>query len=258
MKQNRRILQSIQRASDILDNFTSEDSLLGLADIAKRMELPKSTVQGLLYSLEALGYLEQDPASLKYKLGPKLFHLGMKYLTGNDTLASTRVYMERLSYRFQEPVNVGMLIDNKVVIVMRIEPEKKFMSYPLVGSVIPAHSSSIGKTLLAWQPAARQKELVDSLDFIRHTDNTITSKKVLTEELKKIRETGVSFDNEESAPGLACVGAGVFNKMGQVIVAFTLTGRAEHIYEEKDAIIEEVKNTSQQLSRQLGFLDVEK
>jgi IclR family transcriptional regulator, KDG regulon repressor len=247
-------LQSLQRASDILDIFIQEDKQLGLAEIVKRIDLPKSTVQGLLYSLEALSYLEQDTVTYKYKLGPKLFHLGMKYITNNDVFAIAQVWMERLSYKYNEAVNVGMLIDDKVVVVMRVEPDKKFMSYPRVGTVIPAHSSSMGKTLLAHLDKDHQRKILKDYVFTQYTEYTIDNLDDFLDELKTVKENGISFDNQESALGLSCIGTGVFNQKGEILVAFTVTGKADHVKEEEEDIIESIRQTSHQLSRQLGYI----
>ncbi len=254
MKPKRRTLQSLSRASDILDFFLNEDRSLGLTDIVKRTGLPKSTVQGLIYSLESLDYLEQDSDTYKYRLGPKLFQLGMKYLTSNDIFETTQVWMERLSYKFHEAVNAGMLIDNKVVVVMRIEPDKRFMTYPKVGAIIPIHSSSIGKTLLAHLPGDKQLEILKDHQFTKYTENSIDNLDDFLEELKTVKDEGISYDREESAMGLSCIGAGIFNKKGQVIFAFTLSGQTEVINENREEIINTVRETSSQLSKQLGFI----
>ncbi len=254
VKSNRRVLQSLQRASDILDIFTREKRMLGLADIAKIISLPKSTVQGLVYSLENLEFLEQDLDTFKYRLGPKLFNLGMKYLTNNEIFTTTQVWMERLSYKYRGTVNVGILIDGKAVIVMHIDPETPFTNNPKVGNEIPLHSSAIGKTLLATLDERQQRELLKNYQFTSYTENTIGNIDVFIDELKKVKREGLGFDNEESTRGLSCIGAGLYNKKGHIVAAFSVSGSTEHIRKEKGDIIDSIRSTSRELSKKIGFV----
>ncbi len=253
MKSNRRVLQSLQRASDILDIFTREKRMLGLADIAKIISLPKSTVQGLIYSLENLDFLEQDTETFKYRLGPKLFNLGMKYLTNNEIFTTTQVWMERLSYKYRGAVNVGVLIDGKAVIVMHIDPETQLTNSLKVGNEIPIHSTAIGKTLLATLDESKQRELLHNYQFTTYTENTIRNIEDFITELKKVKREGLGFDNEESAKGISCIGAGLYNKKKHIVAAFSISGSTEHIRREKSDIIDSIETTSHQLSKKIGF-----
>ena len=99
MKQKKRLIQSIRRASDILNIFSQENSARGITDLAKQLQLPKTTVQGIVQALEGLSYLEKEPNTSKYRLGPKVFLLGMRYATNMDIVTVGRVWMEPLSFK---------------------------------------------------------------------------------------------------------------------------------------------------------------
>ena len=66
------IIQSVQRALDILDVFALRTPPLGISELAELTGLHKSTVSGLVQTLAANGYLNQDPMTRKYHLGLKL------------------------------------------------------------------------------------------------------------------------------------------------------------------------------------------
>lgn len=250
----RRLIQSIKRASDILTLFIDDKKTLGITDFSKLLGLPKSTIATIVSTLEAIGYLEKDPLTNKYRLGPHIFQLGMKYATNMDLVKIGRSWMERLCFQFMEPVNVGMLVGEKVMIVMRIEPENRYMVFPQAGSVIPAHSTCIGKALFAFMDTQRRDLLLENHNFEQWTSNTITSKNVFLKEIERVKATGISFDNQENFNGLAGIGGPIFNHMGVVISAFAITGNPENISKRRDDIIEAVKFTSQQVSIQLGYV----
>ncbi len=253
MKHNRRLIQSIKRASDILGLFIDEKRPMGITEFARRLGLAKTTVAGIVATLEAIGYLERDPVAGKYRLGPQLFQLGMKCATNMDLVTIGRAWMERLCFQFMEPVNVGMLVGDKVTIVMRIEPENRYMVFPQAGAVIPAHSTCIGKILLAYMDAPRRDSLLAGYRFERFTKNTITALEPFLQELASVRESGLSFDNQESISGLAGIGGPVFNHTGTVIAAFALTGNPETMEKRRDDIVEAVRFTSREVSTQLGL-----
>ncbi len=245
-------IQSITRAHAILSLFINEKRSLGISDFARVLKLPKTTVQGIVHTLCHLGYLEKDPENNKYRLGPYVFQLGMKYATNLDLVSISRIWAERLCAQFKQPVNIGMLVGNKVVIVLRIEPENRFMSYPQVGSVIPTHTTCIGKLLCAYMEKQRLDEILKDYTFQMLTPNSITTREAFLKEIKKVRQEGISFDNQESVMGLAGIGGPIFNYTG-IIAAFAITGNADFILGHKQDIIHAVRDTSLQLSLQLGY-----
>ncbi len=248
-----KLIQSIAKAHEILSLFINDKKPLGLSDFAKRLGLPKTTVQGIVHTLCHLGYLEKDCETNKYRLGPYVFQLGMKYATNLDLVSIGRVWAERLCFQFRQPVNIGMLVGDKVVVVLRVEPENRFMSYPQAGSVIPTHTTCIGKLLCAYMDKNRLEEILKDYDFQMLTPNSITKKEDFLKEIKKVRQAAISYDNQESVMGLAGIGGPIFNYTGQIIAAFAITGNAEFILQHKQDIIHAVKDTSLQLSVQLGY-----
>ncbi|MCP4670930.1 MAG: IclR family transcriptional regulator [Desulfobacula sp.] len=253
MKKPRRLIQSIKRATDILNIFVTENDALGITEFAKRMELPKTTIQSIVQTLEALHYLEKDQHTFKYKLGPKLFQLGMQYATSMDIVTIGKVWMERLSFQFREPVNMGMLVGDKVVVLLRVDPENRFMSYPQAGSVIPLHTTCIGKILFAFLDDNKRMSILSDYNFERLTPNSNNTLKGFLKEIETVKNERISFENQESVPGMAGIGAPIFNHTGHVIAAFTITGNAETIQHQREQIIDAVRYTSQEVSHLLGY-----
>lgn len=253
MQKQKRLIQSIKRASDILALFIDEKKPLGITEFSRKLGLAKTTVASIVSTLVSIGYLEKDPFAGKYRLGPQIFQLGMKCATNMDLVTIARAWMERLCFQFMEPVNVGMLVGEHVTIVMRIEPGNRYMVFPQAGSVIPTHSTCIGKVLLAFMDEARRDTLLAGYRFERFTPNTIISREGFVTELGRVKAEGVSFDNQESINGLAGIGGPIFNHAGGVIAGFAITGNPYTIAKRREDILDAVRFTSQQVSSQLGF-----
>lgn len=251
----RKLIQSIERAADILELFINEKRSLGIADISRLLDLPRPTIQGIVNTLMARGYLEKDMVNVRYRLGPMLFQLGMKYATNLDLVNIARGWTERLCFQFSQAVNIGMIVGDRVVVVLRIEPENRFMVFPQTGSVIPSHTTCIGKILFAFMENDFRDELLSGYSFEPLTPNSITTRKKFDSELAVIRQQEIAFDNEENIIGLAGIGAPIRNHLGQVIAAFAITGNAEIIYKKREEIIISVRYTSKMISSQLGYTE---
>jgi DNA-binding IclR family transcriptional regulator len=248
-----KLIQSVQRATNILELFLTDKGPLGITDFSHQLGLPKATIAGLVATLEAGGYLEKELVGGKYRLGQKVFHLGVHYSANMDIVTLGRAWIERLCFQFMEAVNVGMLVGDRIVLIMRAEPKNGYMVFPQAGSILPAHSSCIGKTLFAYMDEEKRDSLLAGYNFERFTPNTIGNRESFLAELKKVREAGVSFENEESISGLVGIGGPIFNNRGEAVAAFVLSGNPQTMNERRQEIVEAVKFTSRQVSSQLGF-----
>ncbi len=248
-----RLIQSLQRATRIMDLFSDDPRPLGITEIAARVRLAKTTVQSLVQTLAHLGYLEQESEGSRYRLGPSLFRLGMRYAAGLDCINFGRPWLERLSYKYRLSVNMGMVMDANIVTVFRIESENSFIAYPQIGSHIPAHTTCIGKILLAFMDARDRKAFLSRYDFRALTANSITDPGSFAAELERTRSRELAFDEEESITGMGGIGGPVFDGRGKIAAGFAITGDIKRIASSREEIIREVRLTSLEISRQMGL-----
>ena len=104
------MVQSIVRATDILECFSEQVAELGISDISKQMQLSKSTIYGLVNTLVAAGYLEQNPQTKRYRLGIKLFELGNLVLRRMDLRNEARPFCEELVHKHNATVAFGCAV----------------------------------------------------------------------------------------------------------------------------------------------------
>src|SRR3954464_4899853 len=173
-------IQSIDRAARILKALASGPRRLGVTELAQRLDLAVPTVHGLLQTLLAHGFVEQDRDSGKYQLGAGLLHLGSSYLDLNELRARSLVHAERLAQQTGEAVRVGVLHGPSVVVVHHVfRPDAAFQVLE-VGAQLPAHPSALGKAILAYQPDALVAELTAEA-LPRLTSRTLTATAVAAE-----------------------------------------------------------------------------
>ena len=121
MADSRGTLSSVRSAARLLKQFSSRERELGVSELARRLDLSKSTVHRLLVTLTSESLLEQDPVSGKYRLGIAMHDLGSAVSTRLDLHEAVIPPMERLRNVTGETVHTAVLDGREVVYVERLD-----------------------------------------------------------------------------------------------------------------------------------------
>ncbi|MEU7857204.1 IclR family transcriptional regulator [Nonomuraea sp. NPDC049141] len=145
-------IQSVERAAGILRLLASGPRELGVAELARAMGLPKGTLHGILRTLVHVGFVEQDAATGRYRLGGTLLHLGSSYLDVNELRTRSLNWADALAGRSRESVWIGTAHEGGVLVVHHVFRPDDSMQVLQVGTLLPAHATALGKVLLAYDP----------------------------------------------------------------------------------------------------------
>jgi IclR family transcriptional regulator, acetate operon repressor len=237
----------VERAMSLLAAFDLEHTELGIAELARRSRLPKSTVHRTVGELVRLRLLEQDGTRLR--LGMRLFELGQLVPRQRTLREAALPFMEDLREATHHAVHLAVLDGIEVVYVEILRGRDPQPLPSRVGGRLPAHATGVGKAMLAFSSPEVVRARVEA-GLVRRSPYTIVLPGPLTRELQKIHETGISFDREESAVGVVCTAAPVFGADGRVQAGLSVTGRAERIDLERMAPA--VRTAALALSRSLA------
>jgi IclR family pca regulon transcriptional regulator len=218
--------QSLERGLAILSSFNSDRPLIGVSELSRDLDLSRSTAHRYVATLAKLGYLQQDPESKRYRLGPKVLDLGFSALNSMDLLEIAAPHLRRLADETQRTVNLAILDGTDVVYIERYRtarPGQQEIDLNLhVGARLPAYCTAMGKAILAFLPQERLEELIERIDFVSRGPNTVTDPAAFREELARVRAAGISVNNEELAYGLRSIGAPIHSHSGEVLAALNL------------------------------------
>src|SRR5947199_1914978 len=192
-------IQSIDRAARILKALASGPRRLGVTELATRLELAVPTVHGLLQTLQAHGFVEQDRDSGKYQLGAGLLQLGNSYLDLNELRSRSLVHAERLAARADAAVRVGVMHGPSVIVVHHVFRPDATLQILEVGAELPPHASALGKAMLAYAPDYALDDLLAE-PLTRLTSRTVTLS-TLREQLNEVRERGFAGEKDEAILG---------------------------------------------------------
>jgi IclR family pca regulon transcriptional regulator len=218
--------QSLERGLAILSSFHSDRPLIGVSELSRGLDLSRSTAHRYVATLAKLGYLQQDPESKRYRLGPKVLDLGFSALNSMDLREISAPHLRKLSDETQHTVNLAILDGTDVVYIERCrttQPGQREIDLNLhVGARLPAYCTAMGKAILAFVPGDRLEEIIAATDFAPRGPNTLTDPKALREELNKIRASGIAVNDEELAYGLRSIAAPIHSHSGEVVAALNL------------------------------------
>ncbi|HEC08583.1 MAG TPA: IclR family transcriptional regulator [Acidimicrobiales bacterium] len=216
------LLQSVTNALRILREFSYRDPVLGVSELARRLDLGKSTTHRLLTTLAAEGFVTQT-ASGQYRLGVTLWELGSLMVHSLELREVAHPVLEALRNQVNETVHLAVLDGNEVVYVDRFESAATLRMFSRLGNRMPAHSTSSGKAILAWSdPPVVARVIRAGLPKI--TPRTITAPTAFEHALERARKVGFVVSVDESEPGVSSVGAPVFDFSGKVVAGVSVAG----------------------------------
>ncbi|MEH7385948.1 IclR family transcriptional regulator [Bacillus sp. JJ1521] len=241
-------IRSLQRAIDILNCFTLEENELSLTDISKKINLAKSTVIRLLYTLELNSLVERDPATFKYKLGKQLYFLGNLAGRSIEIRSVAKATMERLRDQTRETVNLYVLDKDSRICIQQFESLQSVRHAVRIGEKLPLTLGATGKVLLAYQ----------SDEFIEKTyirENPKKNKEDLKKDLDQIVDERFAKSIDEREVGSSAIATPIFDVNGNVIAALSISGPTTRFKEE---VITKLRNLliegGIEISSNLGYL----
>jgi DNA-binding IclR family transcriptional regulator len=253
-KPRRMRLSSVANAIRLTKAFSEHEFEMGISALAGRLGLAKSTVHRLATTLVEYDILEQNRESGKYRLGLALFELGTLVRRKMDAVSESRQQMHALLEVTGETVQLAVLDHLSVLYIRILESRQAVRMSSTVGSRAPAHCTSVGKALLAFQPPEVVKQVIDN-GLRRFTANTITAAEVLQEELASVRAKGYAVDDEESEVGLRCVAAPIRDHTGLVAAAISVSAPVQRMTKKNlQTAVPTVVAAADAISRRLGYL----
>jgi IclR family transcriptional regulator, KDG regulon repressor len=237
----------------------NEQKELALKDLAKGTALPKPTTFRILGTLQALGYVEHDATTQRFRLGAKFLTFIRSSSPGTDIIALATPYMEKLHAKYGETTNLARLIDNQIIYVRIVESGHSFRISDAIGDRASVHSTAIGKAIAAFLPKRQLDEVLRTNVYSPFTRKTITDEASLRKHLLLVKQQGYAIDDEEGHDGVQCIGAPIFNKDHLPIAALSISmPKVRAKKKVLESMLRDLPKLAIQLSLDLGVTDIRK
>jgi DNA-binding IclR family transcriptional regulator len=236
-----------------LECFDAKTPSLSLAEVARRLDIPKASSYRILAALEQLGYVVWDATRSTYSLGAKVVGLARRYLDQHEFLRIVRPSLIELAKETGETAHAAVLEGRDVVYVDVVQSSQRVRAYIARGDRVAAHAVASGKVILAYSDAAVVSALVKK-GLTKLTDKTLVSGNALAKDLEATRKMGFGLNMGEWLDEVAAVSAPVFSGLGDVEGAIGVSGPRSRIDGNRARQLATiVKASAGDVSRALGF-----
>lgn len=249
--------KTLSKAVSVMKCFTPKELELGGADIAHKLGIPKTTSHRILKTFAEAGLLEQNRRTSKYTISPLLYMLGNLYLLTTDVLKTAEPVLKEMNELSGLDTNLGIFDKGYITVLMRILGKSLHRSDVRVGTIVPAHTSSMGKAFLSQLSKAELDTFYPKERLLQRTQRTIATKRALKLELEEIRKSGVSFTREEGSEGMEGIAWLIRDASGKAVAAMSVhfpVFKANNTYRKQLAML--VKKGCSLVSYRLGYLEM--
>ena len=248
-----REVPALARGLSILELLAEAKQPMRVAEVATRLDIPRSATYELINTLRLHRFIEQDSDG-RLTLGAKLAMLGASFESGIDLPRLAAEAARGLRDRCDETVQVAVLDDRYVLYIAKADSSRQLRLVSNLGRRLPAHVTGLGKVLLAALPPDEFDRRMAGVQLETFTTTSIADLDALRVELADVRRAGFAIDNAESTPEVRCVAAPIQDTSGETIAAISIS--VPSIRMTDDRLTEctiLVRDAAVGLSRRLGF-----
>lgn len=225
---NSNLVQSIERALDILDCLAEHSKGCGIGELSKNLGLSKSTIHRIISTLKHKEYVTQNKENDKYQLGIKILGLSASLINNMDLVDIAKPYINEFANAVGEVIHLSLPDESysNIIYVDKVKPENTSRTISMsssIGKKAPIYCTAAGKLLLSQYPDDKIKELLKNIEFVRYTKNTIVSIDTLLDEIHEIRKSLYALDNAEYDNAVVCIAVPIFDRSNKIIAAISLS-----------------------------------
>lgn len=245
--------KTLAQGLELLRWMARRPGLVGVREIARDTGLNVALVQRLVNTLCDAGFLEQDRETRRYRVGSVAFHVGRAFLSGTGLVESAAPILRELSQRSALNSYLAILRDDACLYLCVEQSPGALTVHSNPGDRVPAHTTAIGKVLLAGMTDSEIEAFFARTDFEKKTAKTKISVSEIMRELRGIRAGELAVSDEENIPGIFALGAPVIDATGKTVAAVS-SACAAHLAqgEGRVRVAEAVIKAANEISRRLG------
>lgn len=236
----------------ILETISKYPNGIVFTDIVNKTSIPKTSVHRILNILKERDFVELNALNETYKIGLKALEIGIKGLMSTDIVKISISFLFDLSEKTRETTFLAVYHNTEIVYLYKQEGTNAIGTTANLGSRRPAYCTALGRSILANLPSKEVEETLQG-NLIKYTPNTITDPVEIKKILENVHEKGYSQDSEEIEEGLTCFAAPIFNYTDGVVAAVSVAGPTVRMLANKDSIISDLLQTSESISKRLGY-----
>ena len=245
----------LSRGLRVLEILGTAENSMSLSEIARAMDLSRSSVFRLVYTLRHMEFIKEGEQKNTYTLGAQVLNLGFAYLNNQPITTIARPLLAKLRDVTGVSTHLSVLEGHYVLYLGSHQARSGFVSNMVTGTRVEAYTTAIGWCLLSGKSDAELAAFCKGLDMPPITKHTPTSFQALKAWVDQMRTDGFIVSRGFREPGGSSIAVPVWDEAGKVVACVNLSGpdsgfdfdRVEEVY------VPEIKATALQISRELGY-----
>ena len=247
----------LERGLRMLQLFDRTRKFLTAAEMARALEIPRSTAFRIAQTLEFLGFLEREGD--RYRAGPAVLRLGFEYIASLEVAELARPVIDRLRDATSLSAQLVIRDGREVVVVVKASPPATFASNVTVGTRLPAHATILGRVLLSDADDRTLQALYPDPTLPQHSPRAPRTLAELKRLLREDRARGYAVSESFFEQGISAVAAPVRDQTGAIVATISVTAQRPTLEpkELRDGLVAQVLGAAAELSRQLNYRPAE-
>jgi IclR family KDG regulon transcriptional repressor len=239
---------AIEKCFSILQHFAKSKQTLGISEISKQLELNKSTVFNIVYTLKNLEILEQLPDG-KFQFGTLLYLLGNANGKKSEIIQTVHPYLEKINQRTKLSAFLGFRSGQRAIIIDKVDSAHDIKISAEIGMRLPLLAGAGGKSLLSQLSNQEIDQILSVNTLKKFTAKSCTDKKKFKKEVLKIRKDGIAFDDEEYIDGIVAFSVPLKANSPELQAALWAVGLKQQVRKEN---ITQIKNFLKKISEDIN------
>jgi DNA-binding IclR family transcriptional regulator len=250
MLKNPYLVPGLERGLRLLQLFRPGRAEISAPEIARELELARTTAFRLLQTLEALEFVERG-ANGAFKLGPAVLRLGFEFVASQDVAEFGREVVEKLCHDTGASSQLAIRDGRELVIVLKKNPSATFVSNVQVGTRMPAHATVLGRVLLQ---DVELRKLYPEGKLKQSTNQSPKTVVELERLIAQDRARGYAVSESAYERGISAVAAPVRNHEQRVVAAISvIVSQPKLEPKRREELIQKAVAAAAELSRRMSY-----
>ena len=229
---------------------------VGVSEIARHLKVTVGTGHRILVTLVEMGFAEQNPDTRRYRPSSKVLSLAQQMRGRVNARDRVHLHLVELVQLVRESAHLAVLDEGLVLYIDKVASDQPFGIEFRVGSRLPAHSTALGKALLAFDDTIDLETIIKAGEATEHVDGTVDRKR-LQRSLRSVRSDGVAEDRGEFMSDVRCVAAPIRGRRGHVVAAIDIAAPRSRFDAAREQLRAEVQRSAERISEELRQLGVD-
>jgi IclR family acetate operon transcriptional repressor len=229
---------------------------VGVSEIARHLGVTVGTGHRILVTLVEMGFAEQNPETRRYRPSGKVLSLAQQMRGRVNVRDRVHLHLVELVQAVRESAHLAVLDEGLVLYVDKVASDQTFGIEFRVGSRLPAHSTALGKALLAFDDDVDLDTIIKAGEATDHVDAPVDRKR-LERSLRTVRGDGVAEDRGEFMSDVRCVAAPIRGRGGHVVAAIDIAAPRSRFDQVREQLRAEVQRSAERISEELRQLGVD-